>query len=730
MNNQDVTSKSHPLITPGHRGRKAIIYVRQSSPEQVRENTGSTDFQRSQVDSARAYGWPDHLIELIDEDLGRSGTSTIGRTGWQRILKQIAANEVGAVFSRDISRLARQLGDFEEFRVLASYHGVILITEGRVIDPNDPNDTVLSQVAASFAQYENRKRAETMSLARMTKARQGKVVSLMPTGWIKDPDGKYDYDPAVKDTIQMVIETFWQTRTIRGAVKALNKAGIKIPSRRGKQIIHNKPSLSNVKRILTNPAYTGTYVFGKTKTRPELGTFRSGASAPVKVPEHQWIKIPNHHPPYLAPEEQEEIKAIFKANHFTKRDRPGRGPALTQGLLRCAWCEDRLVVCYHRNKSYSYGCGWKTLQYAEKPCTRFISYDFDQTIVREVFKILKAPPLDTLKDALEESRRQKRLRLSWIEAERIRLNHERRRTEEFVDRSSPEHPYVYKHALDKLEMILKEQEEFERNVAIELSKVNKDETEEELEELCKLASDVPGLWHHPAVTHLERKEILRCVIDKIVVVATKERIDANITWKSGQETPIVIWRGLGRYNLVRELHSEKLTIPEMKERLENGLTSTGQSVKITVGRLYIIHQKLGLKPNRNPAARESLRHEAAKLSDQGYSMKCIAANFNDRGIKSPSGKPWTNKRIFSLVRALRKKPHAMREVHRKAISEALELGLKYREIAIELNKKGIPRRDGQSWTAKAVKRRWNEIKTPRKLTIKKENIVVEESTPA
>src|SRR5215831_1899090 len=197
---------THPLITPDHLRRKAIIYLRQSTPEQVRENTGSTDFQRSQADLARAYGWQD--IEVIEEDLGKSGSSTAGRTGWQDMCQQIADKAVGAVFAANTSRLSRKLIDFETLRILASFHGVLFIMDGRVIDPKDANDAVLTQVTATIAQYENRKRAEIMSQSRLTKARQGIVVSGLPIGWLKNPDGSYDHDPRVKDTIAQVIETF------------------------------------------------------------------------------------------------------------------------------------------------------------------------------------------------------------------------------------------------------------------------------------------------------------------------------------------------------------------------------------------------------------------------------------------------------------------------------------------------------------------------------------------
>src|SRR4029434_4146117 len=118
-----------------------------------------------------------------------------------------------------------------------------------------------------------------------------------------------------------------------------------------------------------------------------------------------------------------------------------------------------------------------------------------------------------------------------------------------------------------LENILRDKEEFEQKIAREQSMPKSYDSEEELEELCRLATDVPGLCNHPPVTHQERKEILRCLIDHIVVAATKERIDATIFWKSGQETPLAIWRGIGYYNLIRELHEQKLTVFEIKDHL-------------------------------------------------------------------------------------------------------------------------------------------------------------------
>jgi len=230
-----------------------------------------------------------------------------------------------------------------------------------------------------------------------------------------------------------------------------------------------------------------------------------------------------------------------------------------------------------------------------------------------------------------------------------------------------------------------------------------------LEELCRIASEVPALWHHPAVTHQERKEILRCLIDHIVVAATKERIDATIVWKSGEKTPFLIWRGIGCYNLIRELHAQQLTVFEIKDYLAAGKTSTGQALKITVGRLYMILQKLGLKPNRFSADYSALRKQAVEFNRDGRSIDWIAEHFNEQGFKSASGTPWTRDMVYGLIRATGRKAHRLEELHRKAISEARARGLNYRQMAIEFNNKQLRRRDGQPWRAIDIKSRWGHL---------------------
>ena len=127
--------------------------------------------------------------------------------------------------------------------------------------------------------------------SRLAKAQRGEVVSRLPVGWIKGPDGKYDYDPATKDTIRRIIDTFWQTRAIRRTVIALAKAGVQIPCRkRDGQLFYAKPTMSRVTFILTHPAYTGTYVFAKTQSQPGGPVQARGVIKRMKMAEERWIQ--------------------------------------------------------------------------------------------------------------------------------------------------------------------------------------------------------------------------------------------------------------------------------------------------------------------------------------------------------------------------------------------------------------------------------------------------------
>ena len=435
----------------------------------------------------------------------------------------------------------------------------------------------------------------------------------------------------------------------------------------------------------------------------------SGRSKRIKLSLERWITIPDHHPAYLTAEEQEEIKSTLRKNQFKRRSPVARERVLIQGFLRCAICGASVVVVYSSRRVNSYACR-RLREYAETPCMSFISNDLDECILRQVFKMLKGPPIEMLKSALEASRKKNQTRLSGVQSERERLEHEESIARECAELTRGSLRSVYLDALEKLERVLLEKTQFEQQLAVEPVESQDEKSEEELEELCRVASEVPSLWHHETVTDKERKEILRCLIDHIIVGATKERVDATIVWKSGGQTPVVVWRARSHHHLIRELHAEKLTASEIKERLAAGKTSTDQVVHISLGGIQMSLYRMGLKAAKHSAGYLLAQTKAVELDREGQSVRSIAQYFNEQGFATPSGKSWTHFMVEHLLRANGQKQESLENIHRRAIAEARARGLSYEQMAIEFNKKNIRRRGGLRWTAKSVATRWSDLK--------------------
>ena len=165
----------------------------------------------------------------------------------------------------------------------------------------------------------------------------------------------------------------------------------------------------------------------------------------------------------------------------------------------------------------------------------------------------------------------------------------------------------------------------------------------------------------------ERKEVLRCLIDQIVVGVSDERIDARIRWKAGGKTRSSSSDEAGHHHLLRELHVQNLTAVEIKQHLAAGKTSTGQAVTIGFNRLYFIMHKMGLKQHRFSLAYLSVQQKAAELYREGRSTEWIAKHFKEQGYASASGKPWTAVMVNGVLRAIGEKPDSLEEIQRRLI---------------------------------------------------------------
>src|SRR5712691_10742769 len=152
---QDSVASSYSTkIRDWHLQRKAIVYIRQSTPQQVIEHRESADRQYSLVHRATLLGWPKTQVEVVDEDQGHSGQSAAGRLGFQYLLAEVGLDHVGIIFSLEMSRLARSNKDWHQLLELCAIFRTLLADQDGLYDPTDYNDRLLLGLKGTMSEAE------------------------------------------------------------------------------------------------------------------------------------------------------------------------------------------------------------------------------------------------------------------------------------------------------------------------------------------------------------------------------------------------------------------------------------------------------------------------------------------------------------------------------------------------------------------------------------------------
>lgn len=345
-------------ITESHRRRGAVLYLRQSTIEQVRVNIGSTAVQMSQVDLIRRLGWPDDRIEVLSGDLGVSGTSVEGRADWQRILASITDGRIGLLCLSATSRASRNRRDFANLIYLCDLYDVILLVEGQIIDPKRPDQRLLVNIRADVDEYDNAERTRRLRAAKDALIKQGKAMSVPPVGYVVEGPKTYRWvkhpDEAVRGAIAQVFELALQGLTITRIVKRLRALGMRLPRRGpGQSVSWVETTTTRVFSLLTNPAYAGRYVFGRRRYSEQYGRHattksRGRLKCRLRLRHDGELMLPDHHEPYVPWEAFCTIQRMFVSRNFKTQQPPLKGAALLQGLLRCGRCGSRLLTAYYR----------------------------------------------------------------------------------------------------------------------------------------------------------------------------------------------------------------------------------------------------------------------------------------------------------------------------------------------------------------------------------------------
>lgn len=342
-------------ITSDHLGRAAVVYVRQSTMAQV---TGNLESQRRQYDLAGAAATTGFAsVTVIDDDLGRSGSGSVERPGFERLVALVCSGNVGAVYCIEASRLARNGRDWHHLIDLCALTGTLVIDPDGAFDPRLVNDRLLLGLKGTMSEYELSLIRQRGIAARDSKAGRGEFRFMLPPGFCWSEAGKIEIDPDehVAETIKLVFAKFRELGSGRQVFLWLRSADIKMPvvlrNVEVRKLVWKAPAYHSVMQILHNPLYAGAYAFGRRAQRTLIIDGRARKANGLRKPRDDWsVLLRDNHEGYITWREYEENQKLLTENAHMKRncDRKSArgGRALLTGLMRCGRCGRMMRVFY------------------------------------------------------------------------------------------------------------------------------------------------------------------------------------------------------------------------------------------------------------------------------------------------------------------------------------------------------------------------------------------------
>src|SRR5262245_11311701 len=408
--------------------RKAVVYVRQSTPQQVQSNLESQRRQYELVEVARRRGFTN--VEVIDDDLGRSASGSVRRPGFDRLVAALCAGQIGAVLCLDASRLARNGRDWHHLLELCGLVEARVIDLDGVYDPCRPNDRLLLGMKGSISEFELGIIRSRMYEAARSKARRGELRVSVPIGytWDRHIGLTLDPDRRLQEVIRLVFQKFHELGSARQVLLWMASQNIHFPYPSNGRTLTSfewRPiRYRNVIAILKNPFYAGVYAYGKSEKRTEIVDGRARKSYGHRKPIEAWeVCIKEHHEGYVDWEQFERNQAVLAGNAYgkagdTKSARGGR--ALLAGLMCCARCGRKLKVTYNgRYPRPVYGCESPHLQLGRRRCFRLAGKRLDEAIATEMLRAVAPMAIEAameaelmLRDKDEDRRRIAEMELS------------------------------------------------------------------------------------------------------------------------------------------------------------------------------------------------------------------------------------------------------------------------------------------------------------------------------
>ena len=558
MNNPYQKSQSNSpfddKIQQHHLDRLAIIYVRQSTLHQVQHHSESTRLQYALKEKAITLGWDLENIVTIDDDLGQSGSNAEGRPGFQRLVAQVSLGRVGIVIGIEMSRLARSCSDWYQLLDVCALFRTLIGDADGIYDPSSYNSRLLLGLKGTMSEAELHMIKQRMVEGKNAKARRGDLKITLPVGYVTRPSGEItkDLDEQVQSIIQLIFELFDKLLTVNAVVRYLVEHRIRMPHRETSglqkgELGWRRPNNSTLASVLHHPIYAGAYVYGRCLVDPRKKKPGKRGTGRVRVKQEDWtVLIKDKVPAYITWNQYERNKRQIAANSTRNTGTPRQGSALLSGLLVCGRCGLRMSTHYSTSGfKPCYTCRARHQRYGERAtCQTLASASLDDFVVQQVLTTLKPCGLKVSLQVAQDVEQERKNLIAYWEKQLERTAYEVERAYRQYNAEEPENRLVVRTLSRQWEEALANEKKMKEDYAKLLEEQPKTLSLEEREAIRELASDIPGLWAASTTTIQQRKEVIRLLIERIIVTmeGKTEKVKIEIHWYGGYKAAGILIR--------------------------------------------------------------------------------------------------------------------------------------------------------------------------------------------
>lgn len=560
-------------VTSAHLERNAYLYIRQSTPRQIIENTESTLRQYALRERAVTYGWPLERIHIIDSDQGKSGANAQHRDGFQELVSEVALGKAGIVMGLEVSRLARNSADWHRLIELCAMGGTLILDQDGTYDPTCFNDRLVLGLKGTMSEAELHILKARMRGGVLNKARRGELEMMPPVG-LMYRDGVLGLDPdaSVQAVLRLVFDTFEHTGSAFRTLRKLVDDGILFPCRQRSgekkgDLTWALPTHGRLLKVLRNPRYAGAFVYGRSRAKPQP----NGRINVKQLPVSEWqFVFPASHTGYITWDQflATQQRLAQNATAFGKERSTGpvrEGPALLQGRVLCGVCGAHMTMQYNhvRGKLLPiYMCQEDAVRRARHICQQIRGIALDQAISALLMELMTPMTMDIALAVQQEIEARigetDTLRRTQLERARYEAELARRR----YMKADPDNRLVVNNLEaewnDKLRIHLAAQEDYEQQTEKERCLIDTHTRQQ----LLSLVEDFPRVWNDPTVAPRERKRIVRLLIEDVTLIKT-DVITAHIRLRGGTMRTLTVPIGLPAWMVRRTPAQVIATIDEL-----------------------------------------------------------------------------------------------------------------------------------------------------------------------